>query len=75
MTNVKYLPSTHVVYEGLEKVKNDILEDEETKPVLSYAKSKAINEKQLINLAKLHNFKTRFSLWLFNRYRKNRYYA
>ena len=35
------LPSTHVVFEGLEKVKNDISEDEETKPVLSYAKSKA----------------------------------
>jgi nucleoside-diphosphate-sugar epimerase len=41
------LPSTHVVYEGIEKVKNNILEDEETKPVLSYAVSKDINEKQL----------------------------
>ncbi len=41
------LPSTHVVFEGLEKVKNDISEDEETKPVLAYAKSKALNEKQL----------------------------
>jgi len=41
------LPSTHVVYEGIEKVKNDILEEEELKPVLSYATSKAINEKQL----------------------------
>ena len=40
-------PSTHVVYEGIEKVKNDIKEDEETKPVLSYSSSKAINEKQL----------------------------
>ena len=40
-------PSTHVVYEGIEKVKNNILEDEITKPVLSYANSKAINEKQL----------------------------
>ncbi len=40
-------PSTHVVFEGLEKVKNDISENEETKPVLSYAKSKSINEKQL----------------------------
>ena len=30
-------PSTHVVYEGIEKVKNDIKEDEETKPVLSYS--------------------------------------
>ena len=40
-------PSTHVVYEGIEKVKNDIKEDEDTKPVLSYSTSKAINEKQL----------------------------
>ena len=41
------LPSTHVVFEGLEKVRNDISEDEETKPILAYAKSKALNEKQL----------------------------
>ena len=40
-------PSTHVVYEGIEKVKNDILEDEHAKPILSYACSKVINEKQL----------------------------
>ena len=40
-------PSTHVVFEGIEKVKNDIKEDEETKPVLSYSSSKAINEDQL----------------------------
>ena len=40
-------PSTHVVYEGIEKVKNFIKEDEETKPVLSYSSSKAVNEKQL----------------------------
>jgi len=40
-------PSTHVVYEGIEKVKNDIDEEEETKPILSYADSKDINEKQL----------------------------
>ena len=40
-------PSTHVVYEGIDKVKNDIRENEETKPVLSYASSKAVNEKQL----------------------------
>ena len=40
-------PSTHVVYEGIDKVKKDIREDEETKPVLSYSSSKAINEKQL----------------------------
>jgi len=40
-------PSTHVVYEGIEKVKNEIKEEEETKPVLSYANSKDANEKQL----------------------------
>jgi len=45
-------PSTHVVYEGIEKVKNEIREEEETKPVLSYANSKDINEKQLRNSKK-----------------------
>ena len=40
-------PSTHVVYEGIEKVKTDIKEDESLKPVLSYSTSKAINENQL----------------------------
>ena len=45
-------PSTHVVYEGIEKVKNNILEDENTNPVLSYATSKATNEKQLKNSGK-----------------------
>ena len=41
------MPSTHVVYEGIDKVKNDIKENEVTSPVLSYAKSKDLNEKQL----------------------------
>ena len=41
------MPSSHVVYEGIEKVKNDIREDEKTSPVLSYSKSKDFNEKQL----------------------------
>ena len=41
------MPSSHVVYEGLETVKNDILENEETAPILSYGKSKDFNEKQL----------------------------
>ena len=40
-------PSTHVVYEGIKDVRTDISEDEETRPVLSYSSSKAINEKQL----------------------------
>ncbi len=40
-------PSTHVVYEGINEIKKDIREDEETKPVLSYSTSKAINENQL----------------------------
>ncbi len=46
------MPSTHVVYEGINDVKKDILEDEITAPVLSYAKSKDINEKQLKNSGK-----------------------
>ena len=29
-------PSTHVVYEGINEVRTDIKEEEETKPVLSY---------------------------------------
>ena len=41
------LPSTHVVYEGISVVKNDIQENEATSPILSYAKSKDFNEKQL----------------------------
>ena len=41
------MPSTHVVYEGINEVKKDILEEEITSPVLSYAKSKDYNEKQL----------------------------
>ena len=45
-------PSTHVVYEGLEKIQNEISEDTELKPILSYSNSKAINEKQLKNSGK-----------------------
>ncbi len=41
------MPSTHVVYEGIEKVKKNILEEEITNPILSYGKSKDFNEKQL----------------------------
>ena len=40
-------PSTHVVYEGIDEIKNDIKENEVTKPVLSYSSSKAVNEEQL----------------------------
>ncbi len=40
-------PSTHVVYEGIKEVKKDISEEEELNPVLSYATSKANNEKQI----------------------------
>ncbi len=40
-------PSTHVVFEGIEKVKLDIRENDETKPILSYSLSKSINEKQI----------------------------
>ena len=41
------MPSSHVVYEGIESVKMKIKESEQTNPVLSYSKSKAINEEQL----------------------------
>tara|TARA_Y100001970_G_scaffold228407_1_gene282876 strand:+ start:301 stop:2847 length:2547 start_codon:yes stop_codon:yes gene_type:complete len=41
------MPSTHVVYENIKEVKENINEYEETCPILSYAKSKDINEKQL----------------------------
>ena len=40
-------PSTHVVYEGINNVKTDIKEEEQTYPVLSYSSSKDFNEKQL----------------------------
>ena len=40
-------PSTHVVYEGIEEIKTDIKENENTKPVLSYSTSKAINVVEL----------------------------
>ncbi|MBD1141131.1 NAD-dependent epimerase/dehydratase family protein [Pelagibacterales bacterium SAG-MED39] len=46
------LPSTHVVYEGMQDVKKNILENEDTLPVLAYGKSKAYNEKQLKNSGK-----------------------
>ena len=73
MNNCKIIfPSTHVVYEGINEVKNDIKENEATKPVLSYSSSKAINEKQLKEFwKKLYNFKTWFCLWIFNRYYEN----
>ncbi len=41
------MPSSHVVFEGVEKVKMNILENEKVNPTLSYGKSKAINEEQL----------------------------
>ena len=40
-------PSTHVVYEGIGSVEKDIVEDEKPKPILTYASSKYLNEKQL----------------------------
>tara|TARA_B100001248_G_scaffold147123_1_gene110551 strand:- start:434 stop:2986 length:2553 start_codon:yes stop_codon:yes gene_type:complete len=40
-------PSTHVVFEGIKDVKNDIKENEQTQPILAYSKSKVLNEKQL----------------------------
>ena len=41
------MPSSHVVFEGIENVRMNIKEDEKVNPVLSYGKSKATNEEQL----------------------------
>ena len=41
------MPSTHVVYEGMKDVQEDILENEDTCPTLAYGRSKDFNEKQL----------------------------
>ena len=41
------MPSTHVVYEGINHIKKDIKENEETSPVLSYAQSKIITRNNL----------------------------
>ena len=40
-------PSTHVIYEGLQSNKNNIIEDEPTVPVLAYSTSKVCNEEQI----------------------------
>jgi len=45
-------PSTHVVFEGLNYPKENILEDEPTKTVLTYSTSKVVNENQIINSGK-----------------------
>jgi nucleoside-diphosphate-sugar epimerase/quercetin dioxygenase-like cupin family protein len=37
-------PSTHVVYEGFSETKHNIVEDEETTPILTYSTSKVQNE-------------------------------
>ena len=52
------------VYEGLKKVKLDIKENEETCPILEYAKSKNENEKQLKIQEKICYFKARYCIWL-----------
>ena len=41
------MPSTHVIYEGLDAVKKNLDEEEIAKPILSYGQSKFINENQL----------------------------
>ena len=40
-------PSTHVIFEGLEKTKYNILENEKPSTFLAYSSSKVANEKQL----------------------------
>ena len=42
------MPSTHVIYEGLDQVEKNLKkEDKPAKPKLTYGKSKYLNEKQL----------------------------
>ncbi len=49
-TNCKIIfPSTHVVFEGLEHAKENILENEPTRPILMYSKSKVQNEIDIKN--------------------------
>ncbi len=45
-------PSTHVVFEGFNKVKKNLKEDEKPKPVLMYARSKVQNEQDIKTLSK-----------------------
>jgi len=40
-------PSTHVIYEGIDSTKKEIMEDEKPKPILAYSKSKVDNEEQI----------------------------
>ena len=46
------MPSTHVVYEGIKDVKENIKEEEDTLPTLSYGKSKEYNELREAHLNK-----------------------
>ena len=65
------MPSSHVVYEGTKEVKKNILENEQTCPVLSYGKSKAFNEEQLKKSGKNYVILRLGSVYgLFNRYYK-----
>ena len=45
-------PSTHVIFEGLKKVKKNIDENFEPMPVLEYAKGKAKSEQDIVNSGK-----------------------
>ena len=42
-------PSTHVVFEGFNEIKEELTEDEETNPVLTYAVNKRNSEIDIIN--------------------------
>jgi nucleoside-diphosphate-sugar epimerase/SAM-dependent methyltransferase len=45
-------PSTHVIFDGLQKIKKNLTEKDTPYPVLEYSKSKLKNEKQIINQVK-----------------------
>lgn len=45
-------PSTHVVYEGFEETKHNIIENEPVRPVLTYSTSKVQNEADIMSSGK-----------------------
>ena len=54
-SNAKIIfPSTHVVFEGLKKPKQNLNEKEKTNTFLAYSSSKVQNEKQIIRSGKKH---------------------
>ena len=58
------MPSTHVVYEGINQIKKDISEEETTCPLYLMQNQKITMKSNLKFWKKLCNFKTRISVWI-----------